>query len=206
MSSAALADITVTNYSLPDSHAFGTVTTDGYSYYTGPIVLSTLTGSITVYCVDLYHTIYAGTTYTYAYGNLMKNGLGVSISQPLSNEIGQIADLGMAALAHGNDDLAAAAQAAIWNLEYNKTPTFANPLSAIATDYSALVTASYHNDGRWATALTPVGENWPFNPSATQQMVVGAPEPATWAMMLIGFGGLGFAGYRASRKRAALAA
>jgi len=32
------------------------------------------------------------------------------------------------------------------------------------------------------------------------------PEPATWAMMLAGFAGLGFAGYRASRKRSAIAA
>ena len=32
------------------------------------------------------------------------------------------------------------------------------------------------------------------------------PEPSTWAMMLIGFVGLGFAGYRASRKNVALAA
>jgi hypothetical protein len=31
------------------------------------------------------------------------------------------------------------------------------------------------------------------------------PEPSTWAMMLLGFAGLGFAGYRASRKSAALA-
>ena len=30
------------------------------------------------------------------------------------------------------------------------------------------------------------------------------PEPSTWAMMLLGFAGLGFAGYRA-RKPAALA-
>ncbi len=30
----------------------------------------------------------------------------------------------------------------------------------------------------------------------------GVPEPSTWAMMLIGFAGLGFAGYRASRKSA----
>jgi hypothetical protein len=28
----------------------------------------------------------------------------------------------------------------------------------------------------------------------------GVPEPTTWAMMLIGFAGLGFAGYRSSRK------
>ena len=32
------------------------------------------------------------------------------------------------------------------------------------------------------------------------------PEPATWALMLIGFGGLGFAGYRASRKSVPAAA
>jgi PEP-CTERM motif len=31
------------------------------------------------------------------------------------------------------------------------------------------------------------------------------PEPATWAMMVIGFAGLGALGYRASRKSAALA-
>ncbi len=32
------------------------------------------------------------------------------------------------------------------------------------------------------------------------------PEPSTWAMMLLGFAGLGFAGYRKSRKAAAIAA
>ena len=32
------------------------------------------------------------------------------------------------------------------------------------------------------------------------------PEPATWAMLMLGFAGLGFAGYRASRNNAAFAA
>jgi hypothetical protein len=32
------------------------------------------------------------------------------------------------------------------------------------------------------------------------------PEPSTWAMLLAGFAGLGFAGYRSSRKRVAFAA
>ena len=36
--------------------------------------------------------------------------------------------------------------------------------------------------------------------------VLTVPEPSTWAMMLIGFAGLGFMGYRASRKRALIAA
>jgi hypothetical protein len=30
------------------------------------------------------------------------------------------------------------------------------------------------------------------------------PEPSTWAMMLVGFGGLGFAGYRSTHRRAAV--
>jgi hypothetical protein len=32
------------------------------------------------------------------------------------------------------------------------------------------------------------------------------PEPSTWAMMLLGFAGLGFAGYRSARKAGAMAA
>jgi len=35
---------------------------------------------------------------------------------------------------------------------------------------------------------------------------VSVPEPSTWAMMLLGFAGLGCAGYRSTRKRAAFAA
>ncbi|MBV8105578.1 MAG: PEPxxWA-CTERM sorting domain-containing protein [Hyphomicrobiales bacterium] len=40
----------------------------------------------------------------------------------------------------------------------------------------------------------------------TGNVVVGSnvPEPATWAMMLLGFAGLGFAGYRARKQTAAL--
>ena len=36
--------------------------------------------------------------------------------------------------------------------------------------------------------------------------LVAVPEPSTWAMMLIGFAGLGFAGYRTSRKAVSIAA
>ena len=32
------------------------------------------------------------------------------------------------------------------------------------------------------------------------------PEPSTWAMMVLGFAGLGFAGYRKARKTVAIAA
>ena len=35
--------------------------------------------------------------------------------------------------------------------------------------------------------------------------VGGVPEPSTWAMMLIGFAGLGFVSYRKSKRRTVLA-
>jgi hypothetical protein len=34
--------------------------------------------------------------------------------------------------------------------------------------------------------------------------VLSTPEPSTWAMMLIGFAGLGYAGYRSARRSAAV--
>jgi PEP-CTERM motif len=35
--------------------------------------------------------------------------------------------------------------------------------------------------------------------------LLGVPEPSTWVMMTLGFAGLAFAGYRASRKRTMVA-
>jgi hypothetical protein len=37
-------------------------------------------------------------------------------------------------------------------------------------------------------------------------MTAVVPEPSTWAMMLLGFAGLGFAGYRSSRRAGVIAA
>jgi hypothetical protein len=39
----------------------------------------------------------------------------------------------------------------------------------------------------------------------TERSVTSAPEPSTWAMMLIGFAGFGFAGLTSARRRARLA-
>jgi hypothetical protein len=35
---------------------------------------------------------------------------------------------------------------------------------------------------------------------------ISVPEPSTWAMMILGFAGLGFAGYRRTRKAVSIAA
>jgi hypothetical protein len=45
----------------------------------------------------------------------------------------------------------------------------------------------------------------PFALVSNVSLPASAPEPSTWAMMLVGFGGLGFLGYRRARKGVALA-
>jgi hypothetical protein len=37
-------------------------------------------------------------------------------------------------------------------------------------------------------------------------LIVGAPEPSTWTVLLVGFAGLGFVGYRRARAGRTLAA
>ena len=53
------------------------------------------------------------------------------------------------------------------------------------------------SNGPWAEGFIPANGDWPAGGS--QAMIVGAPEPATWAMMALGFGGLAAAGRRVRR-------
>jgi PEP-CTERM motif len=74
-------------------------------------------------------------------------------------------------------------------------------------------TSTYANRTFAGLGVTPGVYEWTWGAGADQNFTlhieVGAravPEPSTWAMMLIGFAGLGYAGCRASRKSVALAA
>jgi len=71
-------------------------------------------------------------------------------------------------------------------------------------DNSGLGVSEGYNSGN-ATDYTFFPNNRDGGEEAFQMEVSGVatPEPSTWAMMLVGFGGLGFAGYRASRRAAA---
>jgi hypothetical protein len=75
------------------------------------------------------------------------------------------------------------------NLETYLQQGAVNSGAAATMDGGATWTSTYEGLGGVSVALTST-----------------IPEPSTWSMMLIGFAGLGFAGYRKSRRPAARAA
>jgi hypothetical protein len=88
--------------------------------------------------------------------------------------------------------------------------------SGMAFDIDGLLFATAQNPGGywnlWGTSpgnyslWESVGSyNYPIEENGTLS-VAAVPEPSTWAMMLVGFAGLGFAGYRASRRISAVIA
>jgi hypothetical protein len=54
-------------------------------------------------------------------------------------------------------------------------------------------------DPDWLRVGTDITHQGPFNAAFSLNGAL-VPEPSTWAMMLLGFAGLGFAGYRQARK------
>lgn len=196
---------TLLNYTLDDPGAYYAGTVLGYNYYDGPIGFHTDTaGDFEVYCADLNHFLQNGKSYHF--GLLKTDGSGGLLTELQSYEIGKIAEAGFTHL--GDQDYAAAAQLAIWAIEYNTSASgFKN--NAIVADYSTLFNefnTPWAKDFAWAKVVQP-DQPWPDGGEwgSSQQMVVGlsaVPEPSTWAMGLIGFGFVALAGLYKTRKAA----
>jgi PEP-CTERM motif len=94
----------------------------------------------------------------------------------------------------------------------NDATALAVPLGYVSG--SPLSDTSTYDSATFATlGVTPGVYEWTWGAGANQNFTLdiesgggAVPEPSTWAMMLIGFAGLGYASHRASRKSAALAA
>ena len=183
--------IDVVGYNLPDGLSFNSVTTDGYSYYTGPIQLVLSDGTdLNVYCADLNHVLQPG---LYQYGVLNTDGNGNAISAALSSRLGALAAAGLADLAASDYADAASVQAAIWDLEYGVTSTGNATLLA---DEAVLLSTVATGNGARAIALIPYGQGWSENPSASQQLILGdGPTPTGIAepgsLMLLAVGAFG---------------
>lgn len=183
-----------------------------------------------VFCVDFTHNlnVLVGAQYPFSPPLPYSTALVTTDSNPSTltgnplsttkqQEIAYLANFGIGlANAGGNpaswssalQDELTAVQGAIWRIEYN----FA--ISGGTANELALL-GQYVSNAQNYVELNP---NAPlaqglFSPDATSPInlyqglvTAGVPELSTWAMMIIGFGGLGFLAYRRNAKRGLITA
>ena len=114
--------------------------------------------------------------------------------------------------AYTADQVAAALQIAMWDIEYGASAPDGFTYSAALG--SPIDAAPPSPGGLVAQYLADVGPGKPWgeytgfqvlytDAAVNQTLLTDAPEPSAWTMMLIGFAGLGYAGRAARAKRAA---
>lgn len=160
-----------------------------------------------VFCVDLFHTINVGgqsPSLTYASQTLTTDNnpagpnlpthTGFTLPANVSAEIQYLAHIGVGeAGTSGHADDVTAIQAAIWEVEYGLTAHSGN------STINGLI-STFYDDAVHSGNTSPAEELYNSvhqsfvdgNPSLT----TGVPEPSTWAMMILGFCGVGFMAYR----------
>jgi hypothetical protein len=185
--------VNVISYETPDSAGFASFIIGDYSYYAGPIKFNTSAGdSFLAYCIDLIHPLSTSGTYQYKTFDTAAAPVDADLTTGKLIKIAAIANWGFDQYAQGNGLQAAAAQLAIWSVEYGLTATIADDKERGFFDQ--LVAGDYdgYNDGKSLVALARIdGDS-----QVTVTQVAAVPEPSTWAMMLLGFAGVGFMAYR----------
>ena len=156
----------------------------------GQIQLYTPSGAvIDAWCVDVFDYLLGSGTF--------QTGPLTTLSSTQIGEIGALAEHGDSLLLNsgGSADVSMAIQVAIWSVEY---PGFTysggdSVVQQLVTDYLGDVAPG----GSWAPYLGVVALSEPGNQTLITTSV---PELSTWAMMLLGFAGLGFVGVRRESK------
>ncbi|HEX5377658.1 MAG TPA: PEPxxWA-CTERM sorting domain-containing protein [Phenylobacterium sp.] len=173
----------------PDSTALKLV----YNFGIGPGVP---TFEAWAFCIDLFKAVAVPSQYHI--DALTNDGHGNLLSQVQIDQIFGLAAYGSNLIKIGAPDLAnklAGIQGAIWAIEYpafsvtGDTPSIDSYLQS----YVGLAPSLHGN------AYVLLSDN-----GRSQGFVIGVPEPATWAMMIMGFGAVGMV--MRSRRRVALAA
>lgn len=170
--------------------------------YASQITLTGPSGTITAWCVDTADELAGSGTYAVLPASALAGSLpGLPSGGLTSTQIGEIGGLklyGDQQIAGGaGADVAAAVALSIWTVEYENVGSgfTYNPTNSLVSGL-----------------LTDVGDGtiplfYGFHvlaESANQTLITDSvPEPSTWAMMLVGFAGLAFAGYRKVKVKAA---
>jgi choice-of-anchor A domain-containing protein len=93
----------------------------------------------------------------------------------------------------------------IWNFYQATTVNLGTQIAGTVLAPLAAVTNNNQIDGDLiANSWVGSGElhDYGFDGTLPNSTTSGVPEPSTWAMMLVGFGGLGLAGYRRAKRKA----
>jgi PEP-CTERM motif len=168
--------------------------------YLSPLVFN---GKLDVFCIDPHHNISLGSqNYLFNPAPLLTNsdgsltGTGTPLTTLEIGEIGGLVKLGLSDIQSKDLLGASAAQGAIWEIEgVNVAPNGADA-SALSTDMA--------EDLTWA-ASNPAAVSAIYDTRDNVQGFAAAPEPATWAMMMLGVGMIG-GGLRMARRKNNMAA
>ncbi|HLZ83467.1 MAG TPA: PEPxxWA-CTERM sorting domain-containing protein [Caulobacteraceae bacterium] len=196
---SATTTLYITNVTV---QSFNTLLVNGSSTIASAIGL-TIKGdphTLWVWCVDLDHTIGIGSynpPLPYEISPVTTDstgatsGTGNPLSLMVSEEIATLATIGTnnADSATPNALDLTAIQGAIWQIEYPGDTVTGTPAeNALIATYIA--DAMAHPSAGYDPGFYPVGPNGQGFGSS-QGFGGGVPEPAPWAMMLLGFAGLG---------------
>jgi len=181
----------------------------------GLITLTITGGSILpVFCIDLFHTIGIGSQsplLPHTTGTIVADSSsdpagtgGNPLNPPVPGEIQTLANLGYLDYVHGtgNAEIYAGLQGAIWDIEYNQN---GNSLTVIGSStvndlIASDIAYAVAHPATYSISLFPGADGQAFG--SGQGFSSGVPEASTWAMMLLGFAGLGFAGSRNIKAKA----
>jgi hypothetical protein len=220
-SATALYDTVAVTISGTTNGSQGPTTIPTESVYSTPIQLTTTGGhSFWVFCVDIFHNINVpsgpinyGTQTLMTDNNSAVNNvpglvhIGYGITPNQSVEIQWLAGVGvgLAGTPVVNTTDVSEIQAAIWEIEYGGTITATNGVAFTAGVNgwigNALTATAGGTLGIPATEVHSLELTQSFV-TTDGFITTGVPEPSTWAMMILGFCGLGFMAYRRKPKTA----
>jgi hypothetical protein len=213
--SAATVMITSTGFDTP-GYRSGSLTYTPTSYVLGNVGAGrikmggkTVPGgnpvSYLTYCVDIFHTLHSGQFTMPTLASYVGSPLKLSqLTAYVTN-----ADLLIAAAstASAKRDASAAVQLGVWEILYEGSGSFnlnAGQFKFAGGDSATARTLATNwlgkvSSGQWK-ALSGKRLNLLYSANNQSQIYIGAiPEPASWAMMLIGFGAVGGAMRRSQR-------